>query len=55
MNEGPLVNLCHVSILFYGPVRARKYVVDWHKRAGPGSFMLAPGGPGCKTAGPCHL
>jgi len=25
------------------------------ERAGPGSFMLAPGGPGCKSAGPCHL
>jgi len=24
------------------------------ERAGPGSFMLAPGGPGCKSAGPCH-
>jgi len=25
------------------------------ERAGLGSFMLAPGGPGCKSAGPCHL
>jgi len=25
------------------------------ERAGPGSFMLAPGGLGCKSAGPCHL
>ena len=39
----------------HGLVRARKYVVVWQKRAGPGSFMLAPGGPGCKSAGPCHL
>jgi len=23
--------------------------------ARPGSFMLAPVGPGCKSAGPCHL
>jgi len=38
-----------------GPVRARKYVVVWHKRAGLGSFMLASGGQGCKTAGLCHL
>jgi len=35
--------------------QARKYVVVWHKRARPGSFMLAPGRPGCKIAGPCHL
>ena len=39
--------------LYYGPVRTRKYVVVWQN--GPGSFMLAPGGPGCKSAGPCHL
>ena len=32
----------------HGPVRARKYVVVWHKWVGPGSFMLAPGGLGCK-------
>jgi len=68
INEGPLANLCHVSILppslrqkrycllyimGHGPVWARKYVVVWQN--GPGSFMLAPGGPGCKSAGPCHL
>jgi len=46
---------CLLYITGHRPVWARKYVVVWHKRAGPGSFMLAPGGPGCKTAGPCHL
>jgi len=46
---------CLLYITGHGPVRARKYVVVWHKRSMPGSFMLAPGGPGCKTAGPCHL
>jgi len=48
-----------ISLLLYitghGPVRTRKYIVVCHKRAGSGSFMLAPGGQGCKTAGPCHL
>jgi len=46
---------CLLYITGHGLVRARKCVVVWHKRAGLGSFMLALGGPGCKTAGPCHL
>ena len=46
---------CLLYITGHRPVQVRKYVAVWHKRAGLGSFMLAPGGPSCKTAGPCHL
>jgi len=37
-------------ILRAGPENMLQFGIN-----GPGSFMLAPGGPGCKTAGPCHL
>jgi len=43
--------------LYYGPRAGpgQKICCSLAERAGPGSFMLAPGGPGCKSAGPCHL
>ena len=43
--------------LYYGPQAGlgQKICCSLAERAGPGSFMLAPGGPGCKSAGPCHL
>ena len=39
--------------LYYGPRagQGQKICCSLAERAGPGSFMLAPGGPGC--AGPC--
>jgi len=33
-----------------GPQNKLLFSID-----GPGGFLLAPGGPGCKSAGPCHL
>ena len=43
--------------LYYGRRAGlgQKICCSLAERAGPGSFMLAPGGPGCKSAGPCHL
>jgi len=43
--------------LYYGPRAGpdQKICCSLAERAGPGSFILAPGGPGCKSAGPCHL
>ena len=43
--------------LYHGPRAGpgQKICCSLAERAGPGSFMLAPGGPGCKSAGPCHL
>ena len=43
--------------LYYGPQAGpgQKICCSLAERAGLGSFMLAPGGPGCKSAGPCHL
>ena len=43
--------------LYYGPRAgpSQKICCSLEERAGPGRFMLAPGGPGCKSAGPCHL
>jgi len=43
--------------LYYGPQAGpcQKICCSLAERAGPGSFMLALGGPGCKSAGPCHL
>jgi len=43
--------------LYYWPLASpgQKICCSLAERAGPGSFMLAPGGPGCKSAGPCHL
>jgi len=43
--------------LYYRPRAGpgQKICYSLAERAGPGSFMLAPGGPGCKSAGPCHL
>jgi len=43
--------------LYYGPRAGpgQKICCSLAERAGPVSFMLAPGGPGCKSAGPCHL
>jgi len=43
--------------LYYGPRAGsgQKICCSLAERAGPGSFMLAPGGPGCKSAGSCHL
>ena len=40
--------------LYYGPRAGpgQKICCSLAERAGPGSFMLAPGGPGCKSAGP---
>jgi len=43
--------------LYYGPRAGpgQKISCSLAERAGLGSFVLAPGGPGCKSAGPCHL
>jgi len=43
--------------LYYGPRAGpgQKICCSLAERAGMGSFMLAPGRPDCKSAGPCHL
>jgi len=43
--------------LYYGPRASpgQKICCSLAEWPGPGSFMLALGGPGCKSAGPCHL
>jgi len=43
--------------LYYGPRASpgQKICCSLAERASQGSFMLATGGPGCKSAGPCHL
>jgi len=33
----------------------QKIICCLDERSGPGGFLLAPGGPDCKSAGPCHL
>ena len=35
--------------------RSGKQFVVQHKQSGPGGSLLPLGGPGCKSAGPCHL
>jgi len=38
-----------------GPGQKIKICCSLAEQAGPGNFLLAPGGLGCKSAGPCHL
>jgi len=40
--------------LYYGP-RAGLENKLWFSINRPGGFLLPLGGPGCKSAGPCHL
>jgi len=44
----------HLSLLY---ITGRSGLENklWFSINGPGGFLLALGGPGCKSAGPCHL
>jgi len=53
LRAGPGQKICCSLAERVGP--GQKICCSLAERASPGSFMLAPGGPGCKSAGPCHL
>jgi len=47
---GKIGEICFFLLVRSGPENTLWFSID-----GPGGFLLASGGPGCRSAGPCRL